>query len=198
MHRRHSAHVIILFLVTFLATVAKANDKPIVRLDTSLGLIFVELEHEKAPKTVANFLSYVEEGFYNGLIFHRVIPNFMIQGGGLDPAMKKRATRAPIRNEAKNGLANVRGTLAMARTSDPHSATAQFFINLVDNDFLNRSKARDGWGYCVFGRVVKGMDIVDKIQRVGTATIRGRRDVPRKPIFISRAQRVNIQSNSKE
>ena len=158
-----------------------------VRLVTSLGEIVLELYPEKAPRTVENFLQYVAGGFYDGLIFHRVISGFMIQGGGFDPAMRRRPTRPPIPNESDNGLGNARGTVAMARTSDPHSATAQFFINVVDNSFLDRARARDGWGYCVFGRVVEGMDVVDRIRRVEVGTIHGMRDVPLKPVLIERA-----------
>ena len=141
---------------------------PQVDLKTSLGTIRVELYPAKAPKTVANFLQYVKDGHYNGVIFHRVIPNFMIQVGGFDKDMKERKTRAPVENEAKNGLKNELGTLAMARTSAPHSASAQFFINTKNNDFLNAASAQDGWGYTVFGKVVSGLDVVMKIAKTPT------------------------------
>ena len=139
-------------------------DNPTVLLETTSGDILLELFADKAPKTVANFLQYVDDGFYANTIFHRVIPGFMIQGGGLGVRMEEKPTREPVPNEADNGLKNVRGSVAMARTPDPHSASAQFFINLVDNDFLDHtSPTPDGWGYCVFGQVTEGMDVVDKI-----------------------------------
>ena len=142
------------------------SENPVVLLETTSGDILVELYPDKAPETVANFLKYVDDGFYNNTIFHRVIPGFMIQGGGLTARMQQKDTSAPIKNEADNGLKNDRGTIAMARTMDPHSATAQFFINLVDNDFLNfQAPSGNGWGYCVFGRVTEGMDVVDAIAR---------------------------------
>jgi peptidyl-prolyl cis-trans isomerase A (cyclophilin A) len=154
-----------------------------VRLATSAGDIVVELDAAKAPKSVANFLEYVKSGHYNGTIFHRVIENFMIQGGGMTTDMKEKETRAPIPLESRNGLTNQRGTLAMARTSDPNSATAQFFINVKDNDFLNQAQARDGNGYAVFGKVVQGMDVVDKIR----ATPTGAGDVPLQQVVIKKA-----------
>ena len=142
---------------------------PVVKLETSMGDILVRLDARKAPMTTANFLEYVKAGQYDGTIFHRVIKDFMIQGGGMTASLREKTTRAPIKNEADNGLSNDRGTIAMARTMDPHSATAQFFINLVDNDFLNYSApVPSGWGYCVFGKVVEGMDVVDKIAAVAT------------------------------
>jgi cyclophilin family peptidyl-prolyl cis-trans isomerase len=148
---------------------ARAADKnPVVVISTSLGDIKVELYPDKAPLTVKNFLDYVDAKFYDGTIFHRIIPTFMIQGGGFEPGMKQKKTGAPIKNESSNGLANTRGTIAMARTPDPDSATAQFFINVVDNDFLDRARARDGVGYCVFGKVIDGMDVVDRIKNVPT------------------------------
>lgn len=146
-----------------------ASEQPRVRLQTNLGVIILELNHAEAPKTVDNFLRYVREGHYDGTIFHRVIPNFMIQVGGFTTDYTKKPTHAPIVNEADNGLLNKRGTVAMARTSDPQSATAQFFINVVDNDFLNYSSPTpQGWGYAVFGKVVDGMDVVDKIANTPT------------------------------
>jgi cyclophilin family peptidyl-prolyl cis-trans isomerase len=164
---------------------AEAADKnPVVVIDTSLGTIKVELYQDKAPGTVKNFLQYVEDKHFDGLIFHRVISNFMIQGGGFDPAMKQKKTRDTIKNESANGLSNRRGSLAMARTSDPHSASSQFFINVVDNNFLDRSQARDGEGYCVFGNVVDGLDVVDKIKAVKTGNKMGFSDVPVQDVVI--------------
>ncbi|MDA0631427.1 MAG: peptidylprolyl isomerase, partial [Proteobacteria bacterium] len=145
-----------------------------VEMTTTFGSITLELDSDKAPKTVENFLSYVNDGFYNGTIFHRVIDNFMIQGGGFDANMQQKPTADPIENEADNGLTNDRGTIAMARTMDPHSATAQFFINVKNNDFLNHSgKNMQGWGYTVFGRVVSGDDVLDKIRAVSTGNLAG-------------------------
>jgi peptidyl-prolyl cis-trans isomerase A (cyclophilin A) len=155
-----------------------------VKLATSAGDIVIELNAEKAPKTVDNFVQYVKAGHYNGTVFHRVIPNFMIQGGGMTPDMREKSTRAPIPLEARNGLTNQRGTVAMARTMDPNSATAQFFINLKDNDFLN---AGAGDGYAVFGKVVSGMDVVDKIKTVSTGRKNGHDDVPVEPVLIKQA-----------
>ncbi|HSC62293.1 MAG TPA: peptidylprolyl isomerase [Caldimonas sp.] len=154
-----------------------------VRFATSAGDIVVELDAAKAPKTVANFLEYVKAGHYDGTIFHRVIENFMIQGGGMTTDMKEKPTRAPIGLESRNGLTNQRGTIAMARTADPNSATAQFFINVKDNDFLNQAQSRDGNGYTVFGKVVQGMDVVDKIR----ATPTGAGDVPLQQVVIKKA-----------
>lgn len=174
---------------------ALADTTTRVELDTSLGKIVLELDQAKAPNTVANFLGYVDEGFYNGTVFHRVIPGFMIQGGGFDQQYQQKQTRAPLANEANNGLRNTRGTIAMARTSDPHSATAQFFINTVDNRSLDhRSPTPSGWGYTVFGKVVEGMDVVDRIS--STRTSQGRLngypspDVPVLPVVISQASRL--------
>ena len=160
-----------------------------IRMQTNHGAIVLELDAQKAPKTVANFLAYAKEGFYDGTIFHRVIDGFMIQGGGFNPGMKQKPTRAPIENEAVNGLRNNRGTIAMARTNDPHSASSQFFINLVDSDFLNfTSPTPRGWGYCVFGRVVEGMDIVDKIKATATGARAGHQDVPVDDVVIERVE----------
>lgn len=157
-------------------------------LETTLGNITLELFETDAPLTTANFKQYVEEGFYDGTIFHRVIDGFMIQGGGFEPGMIQKDTRDPIANEASNGLANNRGTIAMARTMDPHSATAQFFINVTDNDFLNfRSESPDGFGYCVFGRVYDGMDVIDAIKAVETTHRAGHSDVPRDDVIINTA-----------
>ncbi|MCI0460240.1 MAG: peptidyl-prolyl cis-trans isomerase [Gemmataceae bacterium] len=154
-----------------------------------MGAIKVELFEQKAPITVKNFLKYVDDKFYDGTVFHRVIGNFMIQGGGMEPGLKEKKTREAIKNEAGNGLANERGTLAMARTSVPDSATAQFFINLKHNDFLDRAKARDKVGYAVFGRVIDGMDVVDKIARVKTGERGGHEDVPLEDVVIKTARR---------
>ncbi|ERS91381.1 peptidylprolyl isomerase [Halomonas sp. PBN3] len=157
-------------------------------LQTTFGDISVELDHEKAPKTAANFEQYVRDGFYDGTLFHRVIDGFMVQGGGFDEDFNQKPTRDPIENEADNGLANEVGTLAMARTQDPHSATAQFFINVADNAFLNHSgKSIQGWGYCVFGRVVDGMEVVDKIRKVETTRRGMHADVPAQDVLIEKA-----------
>lgn len=159
-----------------------------VTLETNYGTIKLELDFDKAPKTAANFKQYVEEGFYNGTIFHRVIDGFMVQGGGMTEDMKEKTTREPIENEADNGLSNTIGTVAMARTMDPHSATAQFFINIKDNDFLNHTgKNSQGWGYCVFGKVVDGMDVVDKIKAVATGNKGHHQDVPNDAVIIETA-----------
>ncbi len=160
-----------------------------VRFKTNFGDILLELDEEKAPKTVANFLEYVRGGFYDNTIFHRVIDGFMIQGGGFEPGMRQKETLAPIDNEAANGLQNSCYTIAMARTADPHSATAQFFINVKDNDFLNyRSASRDGYGYCVFGKVVEGQDVVDRIKGVSTGNRAGHGDVPHEDVIIVGAE----------
>jgi peptidyl-prolyl cis-trans isomerase B (cyclophilin B) len=157
----------------------------VIEMKTTYGAIKIELDNEKAPKTVENFLSYANAGFYDGTIFHRVIDNFMIQGGGFDGDMQQKETAAAIENEADNGLKNDRGTIAMARTMDPHSATAQFFINVKDNDFLNHSgKNMQGWGYAVFGRVIDGDDVLDKIRGVETGNRAGHQDVPKESIVI--------------
>ncbi|WP_027331220.1 peptidylprolyl isomerase [Marinimicrobium agarilyticum] len=158
-----------------------------VTLHTDYGDITIELNHEKAPKTAANFAQYAQEGFYDDTIFHRVISNFMVQGGGMTEDMQQKPTRAPIENEADNGLGNVVGSVAMARTSDPHSASAQFFINVQDNSFLNhRDKSMQGWGYCVFGKVAEGMDTVNKIKAVKTGSKGGHQDVPVDPVMIKK------------
>lgn len=164
-------------------------EMPYVELETTMGNIVIELNQEKAPNTVANFLEYVKSGHYDGTIFHRVIDGFMIQGGGMDANMKEKSTNAPIQNEADNGLKNEVGTIAMARTSDPHSATAQFFINVKDNSFLNFSgKNPQGWGYAVFGKVTEGMDIVNKIKGVPTGKYGFHADVPTTPVVITHAK----------
>jgi peptidyl-prolyl cis-trans isomerase B (cyclophilin B) len=157
-----------------------------VHMDTSKGLVTLELDGDKAPDTVANFVEYAKAGFYDGTIFHRVIPGFMIQGGGFDADMKQKATRTPVKNEASNGLRNDTGTIAMARTSDPHSATAQFFINVKDNGFLNHSAPTpQGWGYCVFGKVIDGIDVVHAIEGVQTGNRAGHQDVPVEAVTIN-------------
>lgn len=157
-----------------------------ITLKTNQGDIVIELDEEKAPITSANFAQYVKDGFYNGTIFHRVINNFMIQGGGFEVGMKEKTTRAPIENEAKNGLSNVIGSIAMARTMDPHSASAQFFINVSDNKFLDYP-GQDGWGYCVFGKVTEGMDVINKMKNVDTTMHAGHQDVPAEELIIEEA-----------
>lgn len=160
-----------------------------IKLTTNQGVIVLDLNAEKAPKTVANFLAYVEAGHYDNTVFHRVIKNFMVQCGGFEPGMNQKPCLAPIENEAANGLKNKRGTIAMARTSDPHSATAQFFINVVDNDFLDfTSPMGQGWGYCVFGEVSEGMDVVDKIRAVRTGNKGFHQDVPVDDVIIEKAE----------
>ena len=160
-----------------------------IRLTTNVGIIDLELDHEHAPATSKNFEQYVRDGFYDGTIFHRVIPGFMIQGGGLEAGMRQKATRAPIENEAANGLRNDKYTIAMARTSDPHSATAQFFINVANNDFLNHTAPTpQGWGYAVFGKVIAGEEVVDEIARVPTQQWGFHRDVPVTDIIIEKAE----------
>ena len=160
-----------------------------IRFTTNLGSFDLELDAKAAPKTVANFERYVKEGFYNGLPFHRVIDGFMIQGGGFEAGMQHKEGHAPIENEAMNGLKNDKYTIAMARTSDPHSATSQFFINVSDNDFLNHTvPSGQGWGYAVFGRVVKGFDVIDRIAKVKTGSSRGFQDVPKEDVVIEKAE----------
>jgi len=171
------------------ASAAPADDLPAVVLETTLGPITVELDRAKAPTTVDNFLKYVDSGHFNGTIFHRVIPGFMIQGGGFSQDMQEKPTGRPIKNEAGNGLTNRRGTLAMARTSNPDSATAQFFVNLKDNTFLDRAQAQDGYGYTVFGRVTGGMEVVDRIAGAQTTRRGAYDDVPVQPILITAAKR---------
>jgi len=160
-----------------------------IKLTTNHGVIALELNAGKAPKTVANFLAYVAAGHYDNTVFHRVIKNFMIQGGGFEPNMNQKPCQPPVENEAANGLKNKRGTVAMARTNDPHSATAQFFINTVDNDFLDfKSPSGQGWGYCVFGEVVEGLDVVDKIRAVKTGNKGFHQDVPVEDVIIEKAE----------
>lgn len=177
-----------IFISTAGLAAAAERSKPLVKLETSMGEIVLELNSEKAPATAANFLQYVKDGFYDGTTFHRVISTFMIQGGGFDATMQEKPTRAPIKNEANNGLANAPYTIAMARTQDPHSATSQFFINVADNKMLNhRDQTMPGWGYCVFGKVIKGQEVVDKIKAVATATKGMHQNVPVEPVTIIKA-----------
>ncbi len=172
--------------------------KVIVNLQTNQGLIVLELNTEKAPITTKNFISYVKDGFYDGTIFHRVIPNFMIQCGGFEPGMKQKTSNESIENEADNGLANDLGTIAMARTMDPHSASSQFFVNTKDNDFLNFSSATpQGWGYAVFGKVVDGMDVIKKIEAVATGSAAGHQDVPTEDVIIEKATLAEEQAEEK-
>ncbi|WP_273805949.1 MULTISPECIES: peptidylprolyl isomerase [unclassified Pseudomonas] len=160
-----------------------------IKLHTNHGVITLELFEDKAPETAANFKEYVKSGHYDGTIFHRVISNFMVQGGGFEPGMKQKPTRAPIKNEANNGVSNAIGTVAMARTMDPHSASAQFFINVSDNTFLNHTApTSQGWGYAVFGKVVEGMDVVNAIKGVATTSKAGHQDVPSEDVIIEKAE----------
>ena len=182
----------IMFTVVFMFAVSgfgKSNGNPKVVLETSLGEIVLELYPDKAPISVENFLAYVDSGFYGGTIFHRVISNFMIQGGGFDKDLNRKETREPILNEANNGLRNDRGTIAYARTNVINSATSQFFINVVDNNFLNyRDSSQQGYGYAVFGKVIQGMGVVDKIKQVKTGVQKGMQDVPQEPVVILSAK----------
>ncbi len=192
MHNTIVSLVLAAMLGLLAAGAGAAPGDPRVRLETSAGPITLELSATRAPATVRNFLSYVKAGFYDGTIFHRVIPGFMIQGGGFTPAMRQKPTQAPIRNESDNGLGNTRGSIAMARTNDPHSATAQFFINLVDNPFLDHGAQGAGaWGYAVFGKVAEGMGAVDEISGVKTGASGTYRDVPLTPVVIESARVLN-------
>jgi len=183
--------VLMMILFSLLSVNVQAAQNPKVVLETSMGDITLELYPDKAPATVKNFLTYVDEKFYEGTVFHRVISRFMIQGGGMTADMNEKPTHSPILNEADNGLKNERGTIAMARTNDPNSATAQFFINAKDNTFLNfRSKTIEGYGYCVFGKVTKGLDVVDAIEKTPTTTKGFFQDVPAKPVIIKKAYRL--------
>ncbi|AGA34818.1 Peptidyl-prolyl cis-trans isomerase ppiB [Thioalkalivibrio nitratireducens DSM 14787] len=169
-----------------------ADDQPKVAIETNYGRIVLQLDTAAAPTTVANFLRYADDGFYDNTIFHRVIPGFMIQGGGFDPDMRQKPTGDPIENEADNGLKNRTGTIAMARTQDPHSATAQFFINVSDNSFLDHSsKTPQGWGYAVFGSVAEGMSVVSEIERVKTGRVGMHQDVPAQPVIMQSVKRVS-------
>jgi peptidyl-prolyl cis-trans isomerase A (cyclophilin A)/peptidyl-prolyl cis-trans isomerase B (cyclophilin B) len=184
--RRRFMHMVAALFLSSSLNAAIAADAPQVSLKTSMGEIVLELYPEKAPKSVENFLQYVKSGHYNGTVFHRVISNFMIQGGGFDKDMNQKPTKAPIENEAKNGLKNEPYSVAMARTSAPHSATAQFFINVKNNSFLDYP-GQDGWGYAVFGKVIKGTEVIDKIKAVETTSSAMHRDVPAKPVVIESA-----------
>ena len=182
--------VIFTLLLCSISPVSYSLDKgklTMVKLHTNHGIITIQLDAAKAPQTVANFIDYVNSGAYSNTVFHRVIPNFMIQGGGFEPGMKQKATKTPIQNEAANGLKNDKYTIAMARTGDPHSATTQFFINTGKNDFLNYP-GQDGWGYCVFGKVTEGMDVVDAIGKVKTGNRGGHGDVPQEDVIITKAE----------
>jgi peptidyl-prolyl cis-trans isomerase B (cyclophilin B) len=185
----------LLVMSVFTGPVLASEARPQVKLATSLGDIVLELDREAAPETVDNFLAYVRDGFYDGTIFHRVIAGFMVQGGGFDADMNRKLTRSPIPNEADNRLPNRTGTIAMARTSDPHSASSQFFINVKDNDFLDhRGKTAKGWGYCVFGKVVSGMNVVRAIEKVPTTSRSRMRDVPETPVVIRQASVVATEA----
>ena len=179
--------IFIVFILLFTITSNIQAETTMVKMETNQGTIMLELDADNAPITVANFLAYTKEGFYDGTIYHRVISNFMIQGGGFNEDMSQKSTKDPIQNEANNGLKNDNGTIAMARTGDPHSATAQFFINVKDNDFLNfSSETQQGWGYAVFGKVTEGMDVVNKIKDTATTTKGPYQDVPAEPIIIEK------------
>ncbi len=190
------------FLVISLLTVTAAqaqSEMPRVQMETTKGTIVIELNGLAAPKTTANFLAYVNSGFYNNTIFHRVIKGFMIQGGGFEADMRKKDALTPISNEADNGLKNLKGTIAMARTQAPHSATAQFFINAKDNHFLDfKRKSTSGWGYCVFGRVIQGMEVVSAIEETPTTRKSGYKDVPVDPVIITKATVVGQTSPVKK
>jgi len=178
-----------ILLSLFISLHSLAKDNPVVVIKTNMGDIYVELYPDKAPKTVENFLTYVKEGFYSGLIFHRVVKGFVIQGGGFDKNLNyKKPTHPPVKNESDNGLSNLRGTIAMARTSDPHSATTQFYINLADNTFLDYGKNPQKWGYTVFGKVIKGMDVVDEIAQVPVMNVGWMVNVPVKPVVIEKIE----------
>ena len=180
-----SVKVLILCFVVFsvVAGTARAAN-PVVVVETNMGSFKIELFEDKAPGTVKNFLQYADDKHYDGTIFHRVIPTFMIQGGGFEPGMKEKKSRDPIKNESSNGLSNLKGTIAMARTGEPNSATAQWYVNVKDNAFLDKAKAADGVGYCVFGRIIEGLDVVDKIKAVDTDTVKSFENVPTKDVVI--------------
>jgi cyclophilin family peptidyl-prolyl cis-trans isomerase len=180
--------LLLMAIVVGMAGVARAAN-PVVVLDTSMGTIKIELYEDKAPTTVKNFLGYVDDKFYDGTVFHRVIPDFMVQGGGMAPGMHEKKTKDPIKNESSNGLTNQKYTVAMARTSVPDSATSQFFINVKDNQFLDRANSRDGVGYCVFGKVIEGQDVVDKIRAVKTGNKGMYNDVPVEDVVIKSVHR---------
>lgn len=204
MTMRKYLFLVLLFLPLYgpISSANEATTNPVVKLETSHGDITLELYPDKAPLTVENFLGYVDSGYYNGTIFHRVIKDFMIQGGGFNENFFKKPTLPAIKNEADNGLTNERGTIAMARTGDPHSATSQFFINHINNTYLNfKYPSGNGWGYCVFGKVTSGMDIVDKISAMATGSDpkgKGMQNVPSKAIIIKSASRVTAESTPSE
>jgi peptidyl-prolyl cis-trans isomerase B (cyclophilin B) len=183
--------ILLAALAAFTFAGASRAANPVVLMDTSMGTIKIELFQDKAPGTVKNFLRYVDEKHYDGTVFHRVIPTFMIQGGGFQPGMREKRTHEPIKNESDNGLSNQRGTIAMARTPAPNSATAQFFINVKDNTFLDRANAQDRVGYCVFGKVIQGMDVVDKIKAVETGQRGPHGDVPLQDVVIKSVRRAD-------
>ncbi|MBI3900472.1 MAG: peptidylprolyl isomerase [Gammaproteobacteria bacterium] len=190
MRKLFALPLFVTLLIAPLISIA-ADVSPKVRITTSAGVIEIELDAKKAPVSTANFLRYVDKGFYNGTIFHRIIPGFMVQGGGFLPGLKQKPTDSPIKNEADNGLKNLAGTIAMARTMDPDSASAQFFINTIDNNFLDhRAKNPQGWGYAVFGKVTKGMDVVKKIESAPAGTTGPFENVPREDIVIKKAERM--------
>jgi cyclophilin family peptidyl-prolyl cis-trans isomerase len=190
MIKRILSVLLFLAILTPAIGMAQTNGNPRVKITTNQGIIIAELDAKKAPVTTKNFLSYVASGHYNGTIFHRVIPRFMIQGGGFKPGLNKKSSGSPIQNEADNGLENVIGTLAMARTSDPHSATAQFFINTSNNGFLNHTqKSARGWGYAVFGKVVEGLDVVRKIEGISTRTVGRMANVPAEDVVIEKIEK---------
>jgi len=198
-HLRRLLRPLVILAITLLPWQQAIAANPRVELKTSMGVIVIDLYPENAPKTVENFLQYVRDGFYNGTVFHRVMPGFMAQGGGFTPDMKEKKTRQPIRNEAGNGLRNATGTVAMARTKDPHSATAQFFINVAENDFLDfKSADEQGYGYTVFGLVTHGMDVVNRIVKVPTHTVGGHQNVPRQPVLIESARIVATPAGAKQ
>ncbi len=180
---------LVLILQLAVAAVGHTQEKTMIKMTTNFGVIDIEMFTEQAPNTTANFIQYVNDGFFDGLIFHRVIPSFMIQGGGFEPGMSQKSPNAPIQNEADNGLKNERGTLSMARTNDPHSATSQFFISVKDNAFLDfKSKNASGWGYTVFAKVVSGMEVVDSIAQTPTGNSGGHGDVPLEDVVIEKAE----------
>lgn len=184
--------IVLCLFLAMLGTTAMSDTQPRVQFDTNKGTIVIELDQEKAPVTVENFLSYTNSGFYDGVIFHRVIPNFMIQGGGFTPDMQQKSTQGNIENEANNGLKNIKGSIAMARTSAPHSASSQFFINVKDNSFLDfTSETSQGWGYAVFGQVVEGIEVVEAIENVTTGIVGPYSDVPKEAVIIEKATVLN-------
>lgn len=188
-----------ILMITTMVCACTRTEASMVRMETTKGVIIIELNAEAAPKTTENFLTYVNSGFYNNTIFHRVIKGFMIQGGGFEEGLRKKQTQPPVSNEANNGLKNLKGTIAMARTMAPHSATSQFFINTVDNPRLDfKSKSGPGWGYCVFGRVIEGMDVVTAIENTPTTARSGYRDVPVDPIVIKQVTILKEKAGGKQ